>query len=51
MYDYARLNLETDISDLFTGDQMNTKKIDVYVSSVKAIVLPVSSNLIYGTVL
>jgi hypothetical protein len=42
MYDYARLNLEIDISDLFTGDQMNSKKIDLYVASVKGIVLPVS---------
>ncbi len=44
MYDYARLNLETDLSDLFTSDQMNSKKIDVYVASVKQTVLPVSSH-------
>lgn len=45
LYDYSRLNLETDLSDLIPGDQLNSKKVDVYMASVKQVVLPVSSDL------
>lgn len=46
LLEYAKLNLEADLSDLISVDQVNSKKIDVYVASVKQIVLPVSFMVI-----